>query len=125
MTFPWTNEKESELRSLWQKGYSARQIADMMGGVSRNAVIGKAHRLGLSQRIAPPKREYIHVHFERERHCQWPFGDPLDSDFHLCGRDVVHNKPYCKEHCANAYRRLSVLEADREFNRIGSLIKKI
>ncbi|MDI9313747.1 MAG: GcrA family cell cycle regulator [Hydrotalea sp.] len=123
MTFTWTNEKETELKSLWQKGYSARQIADKMGGVSRNAVIGKAHRLGLSQRIAPPKREFLTPHFARERLCQWPFGDPQKSDFHFCGKDVEGGKPYCAHHCSRAYRRLTILEADRELSKSQMLLK--
>lgn len=47
----WTDEKVEELRKLWAKGYSASQIADSIGGVTRNAVIGKVHRLGLSGRL--------------------------------------------------------------------------
>ncbi|MEM0907525.1 MAG: GcrA family cell cycle regulator, partial [Pseudomonadota bacterium] len=43
----WTDERIEELRKLWADGLSASQIADSLGGVSRNAVIGKIHRLGL------------------------------------------------------------------------------
>ena len=43
----WTDERIEQLRQLWGKGITASQIADELGGVSRNAVIGKAHRLGL------------------------------------------------------------------------------
>ncbi len=49
----WTEEREKRLRELWKKGYTASQIAEMLGGGStRNAVIGKAHRLKLAARIA-------------------------------------------------------------------------
>ena len=47
----WTDEKVQKLRNLWGKDHTASQIAEMIGGVSRNAVIGKAHRLNLSSKI--------------------------------------------------------------------------
>ncbi|HMQ18772.1 MAG TPA: GcrA family cell cycle regulator, partial [Sphingopyxis sp.] len=46
----WTDERIEQLRTMWEKGLTASQIADELGGVSRNAVIGKAHRLGLKSR---------------------------------------------------------------------------
>ena len=47
----WTDEKVNKLRDLWGKGQTASQIAEIIGGISRNAVIGKAHRLNLSAKI--------------------------------------------------------------------------
>ena len=47
----WTEEKVSKLKELWGKGSTASQIAEIIGGISRNAVIGKAHRLNLSAKI--------------------------------------------------------------------------
>ena len=47
----WTEEKVNKLKELWGKGQTASQIAEIIGGVSRNAVIGKAHRLNLSIKI--------------------------------------------------------------------------
>ena len=47
----WTEEKVNKLKELWGKGQTASQIAGIIGGVSRNAVIGKAHRLNLSSKI--------------------------------------------------------------------------
>ena len=47
----WTEEKVEKLRELWGKGNTASQIAEIIGGISRNAVIGKAHRLNLSAKI--------------------------------------------------------------------------
>ncbi len=47
----WTEEKVNKLKELWGKGQTASQIAEIIGGVSRNAVIGKAHRLNLSSKI--------------------------------------------------------------------------
>ncbi|WP_374574650.1 GcrA family cell cycle regulator [Phenylobacterium sp.] len=51
----WTDERVETLKKLWQDGLSASQIAKQLGGVTRNAVIGKVHRLGLSGRAAPSK----------------------------------------------------------------------
>ena len=47
----WTEEKVAKLKELWGKGNTASQIAEIIGGISRNAVIGKAHRLNLSAKI--------------------------------------------------------------------------
>ena len=47
----WNEEKVRTLKDLWGKGKTANQIAEIIGGVSRNAVIGKAHRLNLSAKI--------------------------------------------------------------------------
>ena len=51
----WTDERIDRLKALWTEGNTASQIADDLGGVSRNAVIGKAHRLGLAARPSPVK----------------------------------------------------------------------
>jgi GcrA cell cycle regulator len=51
----WTDERIDRLKHLWTNGMTASQIADELGGVSRNAVIGKAHRLGLQSRPSPVK----------------------------------------------------------------------
>ena len=51
----WTDEKVNKLKELWGKGNTASQIAEILGGVSRNAVIGKAHRLNLSGKIITKK----------------------------------------------------------------------
>jgi GcrA cell cycle regulator len=51
----WTEERIERLKAMWTKGATASEIADELGGVSRNAVIGKAHRLGLEARPSPVK----------------------------------------------------------------------
>ncbi|MEZ5693899.1 MAG: GcrA family cell cycle regulator [Altererythrobacter sp.] len=51
----WTDERIATLKKMWEGGSTASQIADELGGVSRNAVIGKAHRLGLKSRPSPVK----------------------------------------------------------------------
>ncbi len=49
----WTDERVEQLKKMWSEGQSASQIAKELGGVTRNAVIGKVHRLGLSNRTGP------------------------------------------------------------------------
>jgi GcrA cell cycle regulator len=51
----WTEERIERLKAMWHDGATASEIADKLGGVSRNAVIGKAHRLGLEARPSPVK----------------------------------------------------------------------
>ena len=51
----WTPDREEKLRELWKKGYTASQIASMLGDTTRNAVIGKAHRLNLEARAISKK----------------------------------------------------------------------
>ena len=51
----WTSEKVEKLKELWSKGHTASQIAELLGDTTRNAVIGKAHRLNLEAR-APSKQ---------------------------------------------------------------------
>jgi GcrA cell cycle regulator len=51
----WTDERIERLKTMWTQGSTASQIAEELGGVSRNAVIGKAHRLGLESRPSPVK----------------------------------------------------------------------
>ena len=53
----WTPEKEQKLRQLWKKGHSGSQIASMLGDTTRNAVIGKAHRLHLEARTISKRSE--------------------------------------------------------------------
>ena len=51
----WTPERQKKLKELWKKGYTASQIATMIGETTRNAVIGKAHRLNLEARVVSKK----------------------------------------------------------------------
>jgi len=112
----WTEERVAMLKRLWEDGRSASQIAEAMGDVSRNAVIGKAHRLGLKGRPSPIRRERAAQSKQRppavkrttrvgERQCHWPIGHPREPGFHFCGAPAEPEKPYCAEHCAVAYRR--------------------
>lgn len=56
----WTEERTALLKTLWLQGQTASQIAERLGGVTRNAVIGKAHRLGLSSRPSPIRQRPTH-----------------------------------------------------------------
>ena len=57
----WTDERIDRLKAMWTQGSTASQIAEELGGVSRNAVIGKAHRLGLDSRPSPVKPVEVKV----------------------------------------------------------------
>lgn len=129
----WTDKRVSLLKKLWKKGLSASNIADELGeGATRNAIIGKAHRLGLSSRPTPakdtapakkpkkaaaPKKpkaapkpevpvepELITILNLTDRMCKWPLGHPGEDDFHFCGTKSVVGEPYCPHHCALAYQ---------------------
>lgn len=119
----WTDERVELLKKLWTEGKTASQIADVLGGVTRNAVIGKAHRLKLSKRISPiqtTRKQKVNPKIEtpsyvstgrsisllelKERSCRWPNGDPKKSDFSFCGENALPGIPYCGEHAAVAYQ---------------------
>jgi GcrA cell cycle regulator len=111
----WTDERIEQLKILWGQGISASEIADTMGDVSRNAVIGKAHRLGLSGRPSPIKKKTTRgatILALTERMCKWPVGDPKHHDFHFCGRPAQLGMPYCAEHAAIAYQPASKKRPD-------------
>lgn len=63
----WTEERVNTLRKLWAEGLSASQIAKQLGGVTRNAVIGKVHRLGLAGRATPSRPAKRPVRTQRPR----------------------------------------------------------
>ena len=62
----WTEEKVNKLKELWGKGNTASQIAEIIGGVSRNAVIGKAHRLNLASKIKTRSTIQIRKNFNKD-----------------------------------------------------------
>ena len=59
MKIGWTPERENKLKDLWSKGHTASQIAAIIGNTTRNAVIGKAHRLNLKARAVSKKNPSI------------------------------------------------------------------
>ena len=109
----WTDKKILDLKSLWVKGLTTLEIGKRLG-ISKNAVVGKAHRLGLKGRPSPIKRHQKAVPPKKKARvfklidlssqtCRWPIGDPKHDNFHFCGDSIVPGKPYCAEHCAAAY----------------------
>ena len=115
----WTAENIATLTRLWEEGQSARAIALALGdNLSRNAVIGKARRLGLAKRPSPigspigaagkkkptePAPKQIGPRDIRDGLCRWPFGDPKKPEFHFCGKPCDSTKSYCTEHRAAAF----------------------
>lgn len=118
----WTTEKIKQLKKLWSKGKSTVEIGRELG-ISKNAVVGKVHRLELNARPSPIKKETVKKTVKKKEvkqenvslmdlkmnSCRWPIGDPKDADFHFCGKDTVTGKPYCSEHCKIAYTSLKEL----------------
>ena len=130
----WSDERVDILKKLWGEGKTAAEIAKQLGeGVTRNAVIGKAHRLKLSSRVSPIqqntkkkksadsaprpvvkrapqprmpefKGKEVSLGDLTEKMCRWPSGDPQSEDFSFCGCDVVEGLPYCATHAQLAYQ---------------------
>ena len=122
----WTKERIEQLRQMWDEGKSTGEIGKALG-VSKNAVVGKAHRLGLNPRPSPIKRNSDAMGSDSSQSgsvsllktgskkkglslleltshsCRWPIGDPKDADFHFCGKEVMLGKNYCEEHMAEAF----------------------
>ena len=120
----WTEERLETLKKLWTEGLSISQIGQKLS-VTRNAVAGKAHRLGLPKRQSPisssaisgraktKKTEEIiselplrlalrKINWSRSK-CVWPSGDPKTTEFSFCSEPIEPGKPYCYEHCVLAY----------------------
>jgi GcrA cell cycle regulator len=129
----WTDERVALLKRLWGEGKTAAEIASELGGVTRNAVIGKAHRLKLSNRVSPIQQnkkpvapvskpvvqaeKKIRQTLEQDNNrtgismlelgaqmCRWPLGDPRDEKFGFCGDGCVPGLPYCDGHAKVAYQ---------------------
>ncbi len=128
----WTPERIATVTRLWNEGLTTAEIGRAIG-MSKNAVVGKAHRLQLPPRPSPirqgksasaPKR----VTNGRKPHsasitvlpqaqprapvpsltlgsasCKWPIGHPDEPGFHFCGERALLGKPYCLEHYRRAY----------------------
>lgn len=130
----WTDERVSLLKQLWGEGKTAAEIAKALGdGVTRNAVIGKAHRLKLSSRLSPIQQNTKPVAKSSEapkikkpqvrqpefkgksvkmvdlesQMCRWPNGDPRDDDFSFCGCQTAEGMPYCETHVRAAYQTVT------------------
>ena len=108
----WTPERIEHLKLLWDEGVTTAEIGRRIG-VTKNAVVGKVHRIGLVPRIVkeatPPRRNVFEFTGPA---CMWPIGHPNDHDFHFCGGRPVAGKPYCETHVAKAYIRLKEQKAE-------------
>jgi GcrA cell cycle regulator len=109
MAINWTEAKVKKLAKLWGKNIPARDIAEKLGeGITRNAVIGKANRLGLNETkiVKPVENDNSDKMFHLKiKGCRWPYGDPGTDEFHFCGQKQEIGKPYCIDHCMLAYRK--------------------
>ena len=130
----WTQYRVDRLKSLWLQGKTADQIArDLANGISRSAVLGKVHRMGLSsgravakaksdvhakaaptrpaapapasfaEPVPPPEMGITTLLSVRRCECRWPFGEPGSVAFSLCGRRVARGA-CCGPHAKIAYR---------------------
>ena len=133
----WTEEKVNKLKELWGKGNTASQIAEIIGGLSRNAVIGKAHRLNLSAKIktrSATSNENFENSFEPENpkqleeldesSCKWPIGHPNEKSFYFCGRSSLKDFSYCKLHLLYAYQPKGKKEDSNDKEDIQEYIEK-
>jgi len=144
----WSDERVQQLQDLWASGKTAAQIATDLGdNLTRNAVIGKAHRLGLSGRVTPaPKKIDKPLPVETndvlaknggislleltEHTCRYPYGDPKKPNFHFCGGSSLPGLPYCAEHAEMAYqtnaRKFTINEnADFDTNKEGDALAEL
>jgi GcrA cell cycle regulator len=110
----WTPERIVQLTDLWNLGLSTAEIGRRIG-VTKNAVVGKAHRLFLTPRPSPLKRKpgpRIEKVAAKPKvvamsgpTCSWPIGHPGDKGFRFCDERPVPGKPYCATHAQMAYIR--------------------
>ena len=115
MAINWTEAKVKKLAKLWGKKIPARDIAEKLGeGITRNAVIGKANRLGLNKDLEA-KNNTVATNDNNDKMfhlkikgCRWPFGDPGTDEFHFCGARQEIGKPYCLDHSMLAYRKKEI-----------------
>jgi GcrA cell cycle regulator len=114
-TNEWTPQRVNALIALWDEGLPTSEIGRRLG-ITKNAVIGKVHRLGLAKRGSPIKERpdkpeisenLVTMAKLRTGMCSWPVGEPNDPDFHFCGEEAVDGKPYCRDHCAKAYIKIT------------------
>lgn len=140
----WTKPRVEMLKAMWADGLSGALIAHEFGlqgvVISRNAVVGKAVRLGLAREQRSPLQSIrrhpggVNRIFERKtkplpeltpalsanpvtlmglesRHCRWPLGEP-SHDMLYCGDTAELDQPYCSTHCRLAYQ---AIERQRPF----------
>lgn len=128
----WTPERIATVTRLWNEGLTTAEIGRAIG-MSKNAIVGKAHRLQLPPRPSPIRqgkstpsapvaangrkpapvpvvvmsqakpRAPVQHPVVGSAVCKWPFGHPDEPGFHFCGEHALLGKPYCMEHYRRAY----------------------
>lgn len=101
----WTKQAMLDLRRMRAMDVPASEIAKHLG-TTKNAVLGKSYRLGLS---SPAERRLKaitrSVPTPAPRTCEWGLGDPKEPGFMWCGEKTVSGFAYCARHKARAYKR--------------------
>jgi GcrA cell cycle regulator len=114
MRFRWTPDTIARLKELWFSKQPVSEIAEALG-TSNDSVESKARRLGfgphpnarMPKREEPfelPNAEPLDLRRHRHTTCSWPKGHPGTPGFHFCGAKTVPGRPYCEEHCRDAYQ---------------------
>lgn len=120
----WTDERIAALRRLWDEKKTVTDIGRLIG-MPRGAVAAKARRLNLEARpkvgnfvrtrvmagdvatapqaAPPPKPPEPAPVIANGPPCKWPIGDPRQTNFHFCCEPSIQGRPYCPDHCAQAY----------------------
>lgn len=110
MNYEWTSARIATLIALWNEGLSTSEMGRRLG-ITKNAVVGKVHRIGLPRRNAParakppekPKTPVVKLANMKPGMCLWPDGDPDAEGFGFCGEAALRDRPYCAFHCDRAY----------------------
>lgn len=129
----WSEERIRLLKKLWLQGKSTVEIGRALG-ISKNAVVGKVHRLELNARPSPIRPDIkeeqpivrkgnkkIRLMDLKMNSCRWPLGDPKEEDFCFCGKTCTTGKPYCPEHCKIAYTSLKELAQQNKQNQAAAV----
>mgnify|MGYP002701131959 CR=1 FL=1 len=142
----WTNDKIELLKRLWDEGLTASRIAHEIGDMTRNAVIGKAHRLGLSGRMqsksknssisivrkkknSPYKKKIIEISTKvdepmkptpfidiKDGMCRWPLGEPGENDWKFVGRGT-NEKVDWEKHQEMAFQTVTSIRRRKNVNK--------
>jgi GcrA cell cycle regulator len=118
----WTEDRIAKFKALWDDGLPTRKIADALG-VTKNAIVGKAYRLGFERRrpsnrpgsaprpadvqvvrTVPTRPEHPILSLKADM-CHWPVGDPKVEGFRFCLGATSRGQSYCAEHAARSSRR--------------------
>jgi len=109
----WTDEKVEKLKELWSKGHTASQIAEVLGDTTRNAVIGKAHRLELEAR-APSKQTFNKQSSRKNKKIQQPMSRKSRFKSILLDKNFESEKPTSLEGLTDSTCRWPIGHPDEE-----------